>query len=177
MWPLLPALCCFRHHFCLNSWNWKLILSVKMNLKWNFDQSDLIMQNNFTHLSLKVGFCCPEHPMWFFFLTLLLLWGLIFASPDWFLLLIFFLIDFCFCSLISGFAGLFVFWLIFVSAGWFLLLLINFFFLIDFWSLFPPQVFPMLEGLTHLVSVMVDCINFAPYGTKFQPKNRCKEIL
>uniref|UniRef100_A0A8C3Y021 Replication timing regulatory factor 1 n=1 Tax=Catharus ustulatus TaxID=91951 RepID=A0A8C3Y021_CATUS len=29
-----------------------------------------------------------------------------------------------------------------------------------------------LEGLTHLVSVMVDCINFAPYGTKFQPKNR-----
>uniref|UniRef100_A0A8C3TXE2 Replication timing regulatory factor 1 n=1 Tax=Catharus ustulatus TaxID=91951 RepID=A0A8C3TXE2_CATUS len=33
-------------------------------------------------------------------------------------------------------------------------------------------VFPMLEGLTHLVSVMVDCINFAPYGTKFQPKNR-----
>ncbi|KAM7049038.1 telomere-associated protein RIF1 [Acridotheres tristis] len=30
----------------------------------------------------------------------------------------------------------------------------------------------MLEGLTHLVSVMVDCINFAPYGTKFQPKNR-----
>ncbi|NXM17123.1 RIF1 protein, partial [Ploceus nigricollis] len=35
-----------------------------------------------------------------------------------------------------------------------------------------PVVFPMLEGLTHLVSVMVDCINFAPYGTKFQPKNR-----
>uniref|UniRef100_A0A8C0VB33 Replication timing regulatory factor 1 n=1 Tax=Cyanistes caeruleus TaxID=156563 RepID=A0A8C0VB33_CYACU len=32
--------------------------------------------------------------------------------------------------------------------------------------------FSMLEGLTHLVSVMVDCINFAPYGTKFQPKNR-----
>uniref|UniRef100_A0A8C3EN78 Replication timing regulatory factor 1 n=1 Tax=Corvus moneduloides TaxID=1196302 RepID=A0A8C3EN78_CORMO len=29
-----------------------------------------------------------------------------------------------------------------------------------------------LEGLTHLVSVMVDCINFAPYGTKFQPKTR-----
>ncbi|KAM7017285.1 telomere-associated protein RIF1 [Passerculus sandwichensis] len=35
-----------------------------------------------------------------------------------------------------------------------------------------PVVFSMLEGLTHLVSVMVDCINFAPYGTKFQPKNR-----
>ncbi|NWX54251.1 RIF1 protein, partial [Promerops cafer] len=35
-----------------------------------------------------------------------------------------------------------------------------------------PQVLSMLEGLTHLVSVMVDCINFAPYGTKFQPKNR-----
>ncbi|NWY48146.1 RIF1 protein, partial [Sylvia atricapilla] len=35
-----------------------------------------------------------------------------------------------------------------------------------------PVVFPMLEGLTHLVSVMVDCINFAPYGTKFQPKTR-----
>uniref|UniRef100_A0A8C3XER0 Replication timing regulatory factor 1 n=1 Tax=Cyanoderma ruficeps TaxID=181631 RepID=A0A8C3XER0_9PASS len=27
-------------------------------------------------------------------------------------------------------------------------------------------------SLTHVVSVMVDCINFAPYGTKFQPKNR-----
>ncbi|XP_014104607.1 PREDICTED: telomere-associated protein RIF1 [Pseudopodoces humilis] len=35
-----------------------------------------------------------------------------------------------------------------------------------------PVEFSMLEGLTHLVSVMVDCINFAPYGTKFQPKNR-----
>uniref|UniRef100_A0A8C3EKC8 Replication timing regulatory factor 1 n=1 Tax=Corvus moneduloides TaxID=1196302 RepID=A0A8C3EKC8_CORMO len=33
-------------------------------------------------------------------------------------------------------------------------------------------MFFMLEGLTHLVSVMVDCINFAPYGTKFQPKTR-----
>uniref|UniRef100_A0A8C5U2Z7 Replication timing regulatory factor 1 n=1 Tax=Malurus cyaneus samueli TaxID=2593467 RepID=A0A8C5U2Z7_9PASS len=35
-----------------------------------------------------------------------------------------------------------------------------------------PVMFPMLEGLTHVVSVMVDCINFAPYGTKFQPKTR-----
>ncbi|NWW20435.1 RIF1 protein, partial [Falcunculus frontatus] len=35
-----------------------------------------------------------------------------------------------------------------------------------------PVMFSMLEGLTHLVSVMVDCINFAPYGTKFQPKTR-----
>ncbi|NXI10531.1 RIF1 protein, partial [Irena cyanogastra] len=35
-----------------------------------------------------------------------------------------------------------------------------------------PVVFSMLEGLTHLVAVMVDCINFAPYGTKFQPKTR-----
>ncbi|NXE41346.1 RIF1 protein, partial [Ptilorrhoa leucosticta] len=35
-----------------------------------------------------------------------------------------------------------------------------------------PVMFSMLEGLTHVVSVMVDCINFAPYGTKFQPKNR-----
>ncbi|NXB75756.1 RIF1 protein, partial [Donacobius atricapilla] len=35
-----------------------------------------------------------------------------------------------------------------------------------------PVVLSMLEGLTHLVSVVVDCINFAPYGTKFQPKNR-----
>ncbi|NWV42233.1 RIF1 protein, partial [Grantiella picta] len=35
-----------------------------------------------------------------------------------------------------------------------------------------PVMFPVLEGLTHVVSVMVDCINFAPYGTKFQPKNR-----
>lgn len=40
-----------------------------------------------------------------------------------------------------------------------------------------PVMFSMLEGLTHLVSVMVDCINFAPYGTKFQPKTRCKETL
>uniref|UniRef100_A0A8C3PES7 Replication timing regulatory factor 1 n=1 Tax=Chrysemys picta bellii TaxID=8478 RepID=A0A8C3PES7_CHRPI len=29
----------------------------------------------------------------------------------------------------------------------------------------------MVDGLTHIVSVMVDCINFAPYGTKYQPKN------
>ncbi|NXO05876.1 RIF1 protein, partial [Oriolus oriolus] len=35
-----------------------------------------------------------------------------------------------------------------------------------------PVMLSMLEGLTHLVSVMVDCINFAPYGTKFQPKTR-----
>ncbi|NWV02187.1 RIF1 protein, partial [Ptilonorhynchus violaceus] len=35
-----------------------------------------------------------------------------------------------------------------------------------------PVMFSMLEGLTHVVSVMVECINFAPYGTKFQPKNR-----
>ncbi|NXF07513.1 RIF1 protein, partial [Smithornis capensis] len=36
----------------------------------------------------------------------------------------------------------------------------------------PPVVFPMLDGLTHVVSVLVDCINFAPYGTKYQPKTR-----
>uniref|UniRef100_A0A803YJN8 Telomere-associated protein Rif1 N-terminal domain-containing protein n=1 Tax=Meleagris gallopavo TaxID=9103 RepID=A0A803YJN8_MELGA len=30
----------------------------------------------------------------------------------------------------------------------------------------------MLDGLTHVVAVMVDCINFAPYGIKYQPKNR-----
>ncbi|NWR39567.1 RIF1 protein, partial [Tachuris rubrigastra] len=35
-----------------------------------------------------------------------------------------------------------------------------------------PVMFSMLEGLTHVVSVMVDCINFAPYGTKYQPKTR-----
>ncbi|NWI86778.1 RIF1 protein, partial [Pitta sordida] len=35
-----------------------------------------------------------------------------------------------------------------------------------------PVVFSMLEGLTHIVSVMVDCLNFAPYGTKYQPKIR-----
>ncbi|NXE99016.1 RIF1 protein, partial [Menura novaehollandiae] len=35
-----------------------------------------------------------------------------------------------------------------------------------------PVMCSMMEGLTHVVSVMVDCINFAPYGTKFQPKNR-----
>ncbi|KAJ7402068.1 hypothetical protein BTVI_89750 [Pitangus sulphuratus] len=34
------------------------------------------------------------------------------------------------------------------------------------------QMFSMMEGLTHVVSVMVDCINFAPYGTKYQPKTR-----
>ncbi|NXC42176.1 RIF1 protein, partial [Penelope pileata] len=35
-----------------------------------------------------------------------------------------------------------------------------------------PVVSSMMDGLTHIVSVMVDCINFAPYGTKYQPKNR-----
>ncbi|NXS95866.1 RIF1 protein, partial [Jacana jacana] len=35
-----------------------------------------------------------------------------------------------------------------------------------------PVTFSMMDGLTHIVSVMVDCINFAPYGTKYQPKNR-----
>ncbi|NWQ65657.1 RIF1 protein, partial [Neopipo cinnamomea] len=35
-----------------------------------------------------------------------------------------------------------------------------------------PVVFSMMEGLSHVVSVMVDCINFAPYGTKYQPKTR-----
>lgn len=35
----------------------------------------------------------------------------------------------------------------------------------------------MMEGLTHILSVMADCINFAPYDTKYQPKNKCKEIL
>ncbi|NXF79865.1 RIF1 protein, partial [Sclerurus mexicanus] len=35
-----------------------------------------------------------------------------------------------------------------------------------------PVMFSMMEGLTHVASVMVDCINFAPYGTKYQPKTR-----
>ncbi|NXE22989.1 RIF1 protein, partial [Ardeotis kori] len=35
-----------------------------------------------------------------------------------------------------------------------------------------PVMFPMMDGLTHIISVMVDCINFAPYGTKYQPKTR-----
>ncbi|NXX80333.1 RIF1 protein, partial [Urocolius indicus] len=35
-----------------------------------------------------------------------------------------------------------------------------------------PVTFSMMDGLTHIVSVMVDCINFAPYGTKYQPKTR-----
>ncbi|XP_042664476.1 telomere-associated protein RIF1 isoform X2 [Tyto alba] len=35
-----------------------------------------------------------------------------------------------------------------------------------------PVVFSMMDGLTHILSVMVDCINFAPYGTKYQPKHR-----
>ncbi|XP_014806822.1 PREDICTED: telomere-associated protein RIF1 [Calidris pugnax] len=35
-----------------------------------------------------------------------------------------------------------------------------------------PVMFAMMDGLTHIISVMVDCLNFAPYGTKYQPKNR-----
>ncbi|NXS52298.1 RIF1 protein, partial [Brachypteracias leptosomus] len=35
-----------------------------------------------------------------------------------------------------------------------------------------PVMFSMMEGITHILSVMTDCINFAPYGTKYQPKNR-----
>ncbi|XP_062972624.1 telomere-associated protein RIF1 isoform X2 [Elgaria multicarinata webbii] len=30
----------------------------------------------------------------------------------------------------------------------------------------------MLGGLSHIASVMVDCIDFEPYGTKYQPTNR-----
>ncbi|XP_052531159.1 telomere-associated protein RIF1 isoform X2 [Tympanuchus pallidicinctus] len=35
-----------------------------------------------------------------------------------------------------------------------------------------PVMSAMLDGLTHVVAVMVDCINFSPYGIKYQPKNR-----
>ncbi|XP_065493847.1 telomere-associated protein RIF1 isoform X1 [Caloenas nicobarica] len=35
-----------------------------------------------------------------------------------------------------------------------------------------PVMFSMMDGLTHILSIMVDCINFAPYGTKYQPKNK-----
>ncbi|KFQ64232.1 Telomere-associated protein RIF1, partial [Pelecanus crispus] len=35
-----------------------------------------------------------------------------------------------------------------------------------------PVMFSMMDGLAHVISVMVDCINFAPYGTKYQPKTR-----
>uniref|UniRef100_A0A8C4J2Z8 Replication timing regulatory factor 1 n=1 Tax=Dromaius novaehollandiae TaxID=8790 RepID=A0A8C4J2Z8_DRONO len=35
-----------------------------------------------------------------------------------------------------------------------------------------PVILSVVDGLIHVVSVMVDCINFAPYGTKYQPKNR-----
>ncbi|XP_068805474.1 telomere-associated protein RIF1 isoform X1 [Struthio camelus] len=35
-----------------------------------------------------------------------------------------------------------------------------------------PVIFSVVDGLIHIISVMVDCINFAPYGTKYQPKNR-----
>ncbi|KAM9284444.1 telomere-associated protein RIF1 isoform 1-T1 [Cariama cristata] len=35
-----------------------------------------------------------------------------------------------------------------------------------------PVMFSVMDGLTHVISVMVDCINFAPYGTKYQPKNK-----
>ncbi|XP_057271602.1 telomere-associated protein RIF1 isoform X1 [Pezoporus wallicus] len=35
-----------------------------------------------------------------------------------------------------------------------------------------PVMISMMEGLTHILSVMSDCINFAPYDTKYQPKNK-----
>uniref|UniRef100_A0A8B9MDI5 Replication timing regulatory factor 1 n=1 Tax=Accipiter nisus TaxID=211598 RepID=A0A8B9MDI5_9AVES len=35
-----------------------------------------------------------------------------------------------------------------------------------------PVMLSVMDGLTHIMSVMVDCINFAPYGTKYQPKNK-----
>ncbi|XP_061219732.1 telomere-associated protein RIF1 isoform X2 [Neopsephotus bourkii] len=35
-----------------------------------------------------------------------------------------------------------------------------------------PVMISMMEGLTHILSVMADCINFAPYDTKYQPKNK-----
>ncbi|XP_068022893.1 telomere-associated protein RIF1 isoform X2 [Melanerpes formicivorus] len=35
-----------------------------------------------------------------------------------------------------------------------------------------PVMLSMMDGLTHVLSVMVDCINFAPYATKYQPKTR-----
>ncbi|XP_021254403.1 telomere-associated protein RIF1 isoform X2 [Numida meleagris] len=35
-----------------------------------------------------------------------------------------------------------------------------------------PVTSAVLDGLTQVVSVMVDCVNFAPYGIKYQPKNR-----
>nr|XP_020652738.1 telomere-associated protein RIF1 isoform X3 [Pogona vitticeps] len=35
---------------------------------------------------------------------------------------------------------------------------------------------PMLDGLTYITSVMVNCINFAPYGTKYQPANKSPQI-
>ncbi|XP_008116050.2 telomere-associated protein RIF1 isoform X1 [Anolis carolinensis] len=35
----------------------------------------------------------------------------------------------------------------------------------------------MLDGLSHIVSVMVNCISFAPYGTKYQPPNRSPQTL
>ncbi|KAM6397893.1 telomere-associated protein RIF1 isoform 2-T4 [Pluvialis apricaria] len=35
-----------------------------------------------------------------------------------------------------------------------------------------PVMSSMMDSLTHIISVMVDCINFAPYGTKYQPKTK-----
>ncbi|XP_053127523.1 telomere-associated protein RIF1 isoform X2 [Hemicordylus capensis] len=34
----------------------------------------------------------------------------------------------------------------------------------------------MLDALSHIVSVMIDCINFAPYGAKYQPINKSPQI-
>ncbi|XP_054029546.1 telomere-associated protein RIF1 [Dryobates pubescens] len=38
-----------------------------------------------------------------------------------------------------------------------------------------PVMLSMMDGLTHILSVMVDCINFAPYATKYQPKTRAPQ--
>ncbi|NWU98484.1 RIF1 protein, partial [Upupa epops] len=35
-----------------------------------------------------------------------------------------------------------------------------------------PVLYSVIDGLIYIASVMVDCINFAPYGTKYQPKTR-----
>ncbi|XP_062434616.1 telomere-associated protein RIF1 [Rhea pennata] len=35
-----------------------------------------------------------------------------------------------------------------------------------------PVILSVVDGLIHIISVMVDCINFAPYCIKYQPKSR-----
>lgn len=34
-----------------------------------------------------------------------------------------------------------------------------------------------LDRITHIITVMVDCIDFSPYNIKYQPKTKCKYFI